>query len=607
MSKRRKILIFALIAVMACIMFTITACNDKQDNPGGNEYDGPYEIRLTAIGQTTIKAGQTVQLRSSVTGTTSKDVAYSSSNAEVAAVNDKGLVTGLKAGSATITAALAIEPKCKQSVVITVEPAAVPESVSIEQAESVQWVGQTLQLNAAVTPADAYALLNWTSSDEDIAAVDQTGLVTFKAEGSVSVKAASEMDSAVFDEISFTVKEGFFRKDLGSPYWDISAQRDETNPHVSLDIDAGKAGYHSLYLANVSGTRYYVEGYFEIKEQVTAWAWQGIGIGSGLSDTSTRYGMFSPRVEGQGNDYNKFIVKDLPNETWPAITQRSQIWGENGLDRIDWKTGKVKFALLRDNNKYYYLLNDKLMYVDETSIYEDVATMPIFVAVDVKADITNYSAVTDGTELDKMLNTSEFQKKLYASNSEIVDISDGVYTFKTNNVISKDNKAKSIGDNAKLVGNFEVEFDIVNMLCNAAQTNAFTGLSLNLSRYEAADTVETFIFGTSSNQGGANGLAGMYSWNYTLSFEDARAPYYWLESTNPVADPSGAHHVKISRTIVDNKAVFKMFIDSQEVVFDKLNNQWAEMTSKYTGAYILWIAGEYASGQIENLQINSNL
>ena len=50
-----------------------------------------------------------------------------------------------------------------------------------------------------------------------------------------------------------------------------------------------------------------------------------------------------------------------------------------------------------------------------------------------------------------------------------------------------------------------------------------------------------------------------------------------------------------------------MYIDGNEVVFDKLNNQWAEMTSRYTGAYTLWLAGEYASGQITNLQISSNL
>lgn len=415
------------------------------------------------------------------------------------------------------------------------------------------------------------------------------------------------MDATVSDNVIFRVKRGFFRNDLGSPYWDISTQADDENPHVTISIDESQAGYHSLYLSNVSGTRYYVEGYFEIKEQVTAWIWQGVGIGSGLSDTSTRYGMFSPRVEGQGNTYNKFIVKDLPNETWPAITTRSQIWGLNGLDNVDWENGKVKFGLLRDENTYYYLVNDVLMYVDKSTVYDGIATMPIFLAVDLNVEVTDYSVVTDDTSLDNMLEEARFNQLLYATNSEIVDITDGTYTFRTNNVLSKDNAAKSIGDTAMLVGDFEVEFDINNMSCNSAHNTAFTGLSLNLTRYESADNVETFIFGTSANQEGAQGIAGMYSWNFQKSFDDPDAPYDWLESTTPVANPGGSHHIKVTRTIENNIATFRMYIDGNEVVFDKLLYEWSTMTSRYTGAYTLWLAGEYAAGQITNLQIRSNL
>lgn len=608
MKNKRKTLSIVLVALVVCMSFVFVSCSGGEQQSGSNnDYNGPYEIKLKPLGSTTIKAGQTVQLRSSVTGTTKKDVTYSTSDENIATVNEKGLVTGLKEGKATITATLVIEPKCKKSITVTVERSVAPTDIVLEDVEATQWVGQTLQLNAEVMPSDAYAILKWKSTNEGVAEVDQNGLVTFKEEGDVDIVVTSAMDDKISARVTFIVKKGFFRNDLGSPYWDISTQRDDVNPHVSLNIDASKAGYHSLYLSNVSGTRYYVEGYFRIQEQVTAWVWQGIGIGSGLSDTSTRYGMFSPRVEGQGNDYNKFIVKDLPNETWPAITTRSQIWGENGLDQVNWQNDRVKFGLLRDNNKYYYLVNDRLMYVDETTVYDDIATMPVFVAIDVNVEVTDYSAITDNAELDKMLQTEKFQQKLYASNDEIVDIKDGVYTFKTNNVLSKDNKAKSIGDNAKLVGNFEIEFDIDQMSCNLAHTKAMTGLSLNLSRYESADTVETFIFGTSSNQGGKAGIAGMYSWNYQLSFDDPAAPYYWLESTSAIENPSGTHHVKVTRTIVDNVATFKMFIDGNEIVFDKANNQWATMTSKYTGAYILWLGGEYASGQVKNLQIKSNL
>lgn len=608
MGNKRKSLVIVVMAVLLCLSMVLAACDDgNQLTPGTPAYDGPYEIRITAIGSTIIRAGSTVQLRSSVTGTTNKDVTYSSSDESIATVSDRGVVTGLKAGEVTITVSLVIEPLCRATIDITVEQAVTPTSITIDSVDAVQWAGQTLQLNATVTPDEAYAIVNWTSDNEDVATVDENGLVTFIEEGEVGITATSAMDATVSDNVIFQVKRGFFRNDLGSPYWDISTQADDENPHVTISIDESQAGYHSLYLSNVSGTRYYVEGYFEIKEQVTAWIWQGVGIGSGLSDTSTRYGMFSPRVEGQGNTYNKFIVKDLPNETWPAITTRSQIWGLNGLDNVDWENGKVKFGLLRDENTYYYLVNDVLMYVDKSTVYDGIATMPIFLAVDLNVEVTDYSVVTDDTSLDNMLEEARFNQLLYATNSEIVDITDGTYTFRTNNVLSKDNAAKSIGDTAMLVGDFEVEFDINNMSCNSAHNTAFTGLSLNLTRYESADNVETFIFGTSANQEGAQGIAGMYSWNFQKSFDDPDAPYDWLESTTPVANPGGSHHIKVTRTIENNIATFRMYIDGNEVVFDKLLYEWSTMTSRYTGAYTLWLAGEYAAGQITNLQIRSNL
>lgn len=608
MGNKRKSLVIVVMAVLLCLSMVLAACDDgNQLTPGTPAYDGPYEIRITAIGSTIIRAGSTVQLRSSVTGTTNKDVTYSSSDESIATVSDRGVVTGLKAGEVTITVSLVIEPLCRATIDITVEQAVTPTSITIDSVDAVQWAGQTLQLNATVTPDEAYAIVNWTSDNEDVATVDENGLVTFIEEGEVGITATSAMDATVSDNVIFQVKRGFFRNDLGSPYWDISTQADDENPHVTISIDESQAGYHSLYLSNVSGTRYYVEGYFEIKEQVTAWIWQGVGIGSGLSDTSTRYGMFSPRVEGQGNTYNKFIVKDLPNETWPAITTRSQIWGLNGLDNVDWENGKVKFGLLRDENTYYYLVNDVLMYVDKSTVYDGIATMPIFLAVDLNVEVTDYSVVTDDTSLDNMLEEARFNQLLYATNSEIVDITDGTYTFRTNNVLSKDNAAKSIGDTAMLVGDFEVEFDINNMSCNSAHNTAFTGLSLNLTRYESADNVETFIFGTSANQEGTQGIAGMYSWNFQKSFDDPDAPYDWLESTTPVANPGGSHHIKVTRTIENNIATFRMYIDGNEVVFDKLLYEWSTMTSRYTGAYTLWLAGEYAAGQITNLQIRSNL
>lgn len=610
----KKISFLALILMCSIILSSCGMFNTQENEPPKSTepvYDGDYEIRLTAIGSTTIKAGKTVQIRSSVTGTTAKDVTFTSSNPEIATVSEKGLVTGISEGTATITCALVIEPACKKSITITVEKAIKPESMTIENAdETVAWAGETLQLTTKIVPEEASALVTWESSNEEIATVSESGLVSFLKQGDVTITATSVESPDVTASVTFTVKVGFFRSDMGSPYWDLSEQSEGENSKVTLNIDNSKLGYHSCYLANVSATRYYVEGVFDVPaELISTWVWQGFGFGSGLSETSTRYFIFSPRVEGQGNDFNKFIVKDLPNETWPAITTRSQTWGENGLDYIDWKNQTVKIGMMRDENTYYYFINDKLMYVDETTLYDDIPTMPILVAVDIPVTVTEYMLVTDDAELDAMLQESRFQSKFFSSNEDIIEIlTNDSFVFKSNNVLNKLNRVKSLGDAAKLVGDFTIEFDVSDLLCNSARSNIFTGMTLNLSRYDSADTIESFSIGKSAEQPDAAGLVARYgSWNYVQEMSAPTSHYFWSESSAVVVEnPLDTHHVKIRRTIENNIATFRMWVDGVEVTFDVLSSKYNTMTCKYTGAYVLWLGGEYASGAITNLVIQSN-
>lgn len=612
----KKISILALILISSIVLASCGILEIFNTNDGGTTtttqppYDGEYSIRLTAIGSTTIKAGKTVQIRSSVTGTTSKDVIFTSSNPEVATVSDKGLVTGISEGTATIICTLVIEPACTKSITITVEKAVKPESISIENADdTIAWAGETLQLDTVIVPEEASALVTWESSNEDIATVSEDGLVSFLQKGDVTITATSVEDPDVYASATFTVKVGFFRSDMGSPYWNLSEQSEDENSKVTLDIDASMLGYHSCYLANVSATRYYVEGVFDVPaELISTWVWQGFGFGSGLSETSTRYFIFSPRVEGQGNDFNKFIVKDLPNETWPAITTRSQTWGENGLDYIDWKNQPVKIGMMRDENTYYYFINDKLMYVDETTIYDGIPTMPILVAIDIPVTVTEYKVVTDDAELDSMLNEDRFKDKFFSSNEDIIDIVDNdAFIFKSNNVLNKLNRVKSLGDAAKLVGDFTIEFDVTDLLCNSAHDTFFTGMTLNLSRYDSADTVESFCVGKSGVQEGDAFVARYGSWNYVQEMSAATSHYLWSESSAAVFEnPGDTHHIKITRTIENNVSTFRMWVDDVEVEFDVLSSKYNTMTCKYTGAYVLWIGGEYASGSVTNLVIESN-
>jgi hypothetical protein len=607
MKKRfHALALSALLAIS--VPLSLVGCKNGQVSGSepttslNDEYDGPYSIRLTAIGSTTIHVSKTVLIRSSVTGTTEKDVTWSSSNENVATV-DKGTVTGMSEGVATITASLVIDPRCKASIDVTVLGSIVPESLTIKGYTSdIQWVDESLQLSVEADNPDASTLVNWSTSSSAVAAVSETGYVTFLDKGNVTITATSTEAPDVYASVTFQVKKGFFYSDKGSPFWDLSHQADEENPYIYLP-DSTPTGYHSLYFKGVKSTRYFASVTFEIKKQLSSWVWQGVGLGSGLSEDSTRYFLFSPVVPGQGNDYQKIIVKTLPNESWPAITTRSQIWGQNGLNDID-ASAPITISMVRDGNDYYYLINDKLYYFDNTTDYDGVETYPILCAIDEEVKAYNYMYETDDAAIDAILAQEQYKKSFFASNPNIVYYdSDAEFTFTSMTTLNKDHRVMSLGDKAKVYGDFTVEFDVKSLKYNETHVSTgFTGLTVNFSKYEQADSVNSFMIGRSSVQTENTGTVARYAeWNYQQSMDSPGAVSKYLETSAAVtADALATNHVKITRTIESSRSYFRMWVNDVECDFDVKSYADDELNTRYTNAYIIWVGGEYSSSIVSN-------
>src|SRR5690606_32955328 len=119
-------------------------------------------------------------------------VGWSSSDESVATVTSAGLVRGVGAGEATITATS--EGK-SGSATVTVVPKPVA-SVTVAPAEATLTVGATQQLTATLRAADGSTLsgrtVTWSSSDEGVATVDDSGRVTAVAAGKATITARSE-------------------------------------------------------------------------------------------------------------------------------------------------------------------------------------------------------------------------------------------------------------------------------------------------------------------------------------------------------------------------------------------------------------------------------
>jgi uncharacterized protein YjdB len=143
-----------------------------------------------------ITVGHTTQLSATTldsTGATltGRSVTWTSSDASIATVSSTGLVTGVGAGTATVSATS--EGQVGASTV-TVAPSTVAvATVTMSKTSATLATGQTLQLVATAKDASGNILTGrtttWSSSSSSVASVSSSGLVQAITVGSTSIKA----------------------------------------------------------------------------------------------------------------------------------------------------------------------------------------------------------------------------------------------------------------------------------------------------------------------------------------------------------------------------------------------------------------------------------
>src|SRR5206468_4102752 len=147
-----------------------------------------------------VPVGQTVQLTAtpkdaSGNPLSGRPVSWGSSNTAVATVSGSGVVTGVTAGAATITATSE-----GQSGTATITVSTVPvASVTVSPGTASVQVGQTVQLTATSKDASGNPLsgrpVSWGSSNTAVATVSAGGLVTGVTAGAATITATSEGQS----------------------------------------------------------------------------------------------------------------------------------------------------------------------------------------------------------------------------------------------------------------------------------------------------------------------------------------------------------------------------------------------------------------------------
>ena len=189
-------------ATAACLAFALAACGGDGDSPSSPDNGGGTPAPVSSVVITpataTVVIGKTNQLSAALkdaagNALTGRAVAWTTSAAAIATVDANGLVTGVAAGSANITATS--EGKSAQAA-ITVTPVPVASVTVTPNAPTVK-VGATATL-AATLKDDQGNVLNgravaWSSSAPTIATIDAaSGVVTGVATGTATMTATSE-------------------------------------------------------------------------------------------------------------------------------------------------------------------------------------------------------------------------------------------------------------------------------------------------------------------------------------------------------------------------------------------------------------------------------
>ena len=182
MKKMRKYSVLLLLCFLICAMMPVSA-------------SAAAKLNKKSI---TVNVKKTYTLK--VTGTSGK-VTWSSSNKKIATVSSKGVVKGVKKGTATVTAKVG---KKKYTCKVTVKQPVT--SIKLNKKTVSLKVGKTVTLKATVSPTTANTkTVTWSSSNKKIATVSSKGVVKAVGNGTATITATAKDGSGKKASCKITV------------------------------------------------------------------------------------------------------------------------------------------------------------------------------------------------------------------------------------------------------------------------------------------------------------------------------------------------------------------------------------------------------------------
>ncbi|WP_251546396.1 Ig-like domain-containing protein [Pumilibacter intestinalis] len=201
MKRTNKIKGLLLVAVLALIATFGVACNDKL---------AATDVTVTGMPENGVAiitdTENTLQLSATLTGG-GGSVQWRSGDEDVATVDGSGKVTLMDSGAVVITVALANNSAIKAEVLLTVkDERAINDTITLSgmpDTNTVIYDEGNVQLSAECS--NASATLVWISSNDSVATVNNSGLVTLTGGGSTDITVYKKGQRAVKATATLTV------------------------------------------------------------------------------------------------------------------------------------------------------------------------------------------------------------------------------------------------------------------------------------------------------------------------------------------------------------------------------------------------------------------
>ena len=201
---------FFIFAIILLIIYFIAFKTDKKINNKETTttttlVDVKIKLNKEKI---SLKLDESVKLKATIYPNNAGNIIFSSSDENVAVVDNKGIIKAVGVGTAKIIVSVSdysTEAICEVNVV---EENILATSIFLNDDSVRETVGNTYQIEATVIPMNSSdKLISYKSSDDYVASVDNNGLVTFNNKGSCIITVYLTNHPEINSEVEFIVSK----------------------------------------------------------------------------------------------------------------------------------------------------------------------------------------------------------------------------------------------------------------------------------------------------------------------------------------------------------------------------------------------------------------